>query len=740
MKPANRICKNCGKSREKGETGSLTQFINLCACNIVVENQESQGTVQICRDCGKKVGEGRKGSFTQFIFQSHFCSCNRPVLDGAFEFTPLSSPAFVAEDDACESELDLDPDLFPMDRYKPIRRLGKGASAEVYLASDRLLKKRVTVKLLHAHDRALLIAFQEEGKAISRLKDPNIIGILDFGVTKSSVPYMVLDFFDGITFRDYLDQSGIVDIEMCWIIFSQVCGGLAYAHEQGIYHRDIKPENILIAGFGTDDILVKIIDFGVAKVSEDSDRELNNQSYTVAGTPGYMSADQLLGYNYDARSEVYSVGCVLFEALSGKPPFKADTSLETLSLHAHAEIPSLNAVQSKKHYSQDIEEIVQKSLAKNPAERFQSMDELVSAIEKLFFTEGAHLHVKPLRESRIISEYTIPLILLFGLVCIVLPLFLMSMMRRDELKSDSYAFQYKEKEIRLEERKPAKMTSNLEPRSAGVGEDLLTPRLLPSGRLPQRYFAAGDWSDEDLKLIGSYRKIRGLSLGGKQITGSGLKYIVSIPLDGIDLGNTPVQDKYLAVLSEIKSLKKLKLNDTATTDLALYSISKLPNLTYLNLKNTMVSDASTASIGKFKKLAVLDLRQLKGFKGQKLSELSSCTNLFWLVLNDTKIGADGAMQLSKLKHLKHLSVENCGIVDDSLLSLSLMNLETIDLSRNELTYKGIEQLRSMKSLKRLLVADCPAISSQDIKRFAEIRPDCVVVTKIDPRLKWMYDY
>ncbi|MBZ0188171.1 MAG: protein kinase, partial [Candidatus Obscuribacterales bacterium] len=144
------------------------------------------------------------------------------------------------DDGEGEEELELAPESFPVDRFKPISELGRGAGGSVYLCRDRLLGKKVAIKVLHVLTGEQLIAFQEEARVTNKLDHPRIVSILDFGSTESGVPFMVLEYFPGETLREHLDNNGHMEEETARLVFLQVIDGLAYAHKRGIFHRDLK--------------------------------------------------------------------------------------------------------------------------------------------------------------------------------------------------------------------------------------------------------------------------------------------------------------------------------------------------------------------------------------------------------------------------------------------------------------------------------------------------------------------
>jgi serine/threonine protein kinase len=259
-------------------------------------------------------------------------------------------------------------------QYRLTDLLGTGAKGAVYKAEHLYLKRTVAIKMMHPNaiwDREALMRFHQEAQALSKLDHPNIIGVQQFGVDNTGAPYLVMDYLEGVTL-DKLLQLGRLDSADVLQIAMQTCDGLQHAHEQGIFHRDLKPSNILVFRNPENGRwLTKIIDFGLVK-------QVNEQSQTltstggVLGTPAYMSPETINGLPLDARSDIYGLGCVLYEMLSGELPFKAETDIEMA--HRHVNDPPPHLVHGDIWPS--LAAIVRKCLQKNTDSRFQSMAEL----------------------------------------------------------------------------------------------------------------------------------------------------------------------------------------------------------------------------------------------------------------------------------------------------------------------------------------------------------------------------
>lgn len=314
---------------------------------------------------------------TQWIFRSDLCGCQRS--DDGWSLAAGSPDS----DDG--PELELDPSTFPVERYKPLRELGSGASGTVYGCRDRLLGKLVAVKILRKLTAEQLVAFQNEARATSKLNHPAILKLLDFGPTDSGIPYMVLEYFNSITLGEYIEERGPLEIPQFLHVFLPIVAALGVAHSSGIFHRDLKPSNILISRCERTESgapAVKLIDFGVAQVKQDTYPSIVIQGQTIAGTPGYMSPDMITGKAYDERSEIYSLGCVMFESLTGFNPFRADTAMESFALQSQIESPLLSDYLDKT-FPEELEAFIARCLAREPEERFDTMGDVEERLNEI---------------------------------------------------------------------------------------------------------------------------------------------------------------------------------------------------------------------------------------------------------------------------------------------------------------------------------------------------------------------
>jgi eukaryotic-like serine/threonine-protein kinase len=268
-------------------------------------------------------------------------------------------------------------------RYKITEVMASGAMGAVYKAERVPVGKLVAVKFLHqsfAHDSEFQARFERETRVMAKLDHPNCVSVLDFGVWENS-PYLVMDFVDGVTLRSRLDkQKRIPPIEALQIT-RQILSGLAHAHKQNVFHRDVKPANIMISqeiGHGE---LVRILDFGLARLQGNVGRDAT-QTNMVVGTPNYMAPEQTVpGTTVDERTDLYAVGVVLYEMVVGDRPFQAEETLQLLGMHRAAPIPRLaDRVKEGVELPNGLQEVIDKAMAKAPADRYQTAIEMAQAI------------------------------------------------------------------------------------------------------------------------------------------------------------------------------------------------------------------------------------------------------------------------------------------------------------------------------------------------------------------------
>ena len=261
------------------------------------------------------------------------------------------------------------------ERYEIGGVLGRGGMAEVHRGRDLRLGREVAVKVLRhdlARDPSFQVRFRREAQASASLNHPAIVAVYDTGedrTTTGATPYIVMEYVEGETLRDVLRREGHLSPERAMALSADICGALDFSHRNGIVHRDVKPGNVMITPQGT----VKVMDFGIARAVSDSAATMTSTA-AVIGTAQYLSPEQARGEGVDARSDVYSMGCMLFELVTGAPPFTGDSPVAVAYQHVR-EDPRLPS-SINPGIPPELDAIVLKAMSKNPANRYQSAAEM----------------------------------------------------------------------------------------------------------------------------------------------------------------------------------------------------------------------------------------------------------------------------------------------------------------------------------------------------------------------------
>ncbi|NMD58415.1 MULTISPECIES: Stk1 family PASTA domain-containing Ser/Thr kinase [Tsukamurella] len=261
------------------------------------------------------------------------------------------------------------------DRYDLGETLGFGGMSEVHLARDTRLSRDVAIKILRAdlaRDPSFYERFRREAQNAASLNHPTIVQVYDTGEAQTSsgpLPYIVMEYVDGETLRDVLRRDGTIAPQAAMTWMADVCAALDFSHRNGIVHRDMKPANVMLTRAGE----IKVMDFGIARAMSDPSAGMT-QTAAVIGTAQYLSPEQARGDSVDARSDVYAAGCVLFELLTGQPPFTGDSPVSVAYQHVREDPPTPSAILDT--VPPELDSITLKALSKNPANRYQTAGEM----------------------------------------------------------------------------------------------------------------------------------------------------------------------------------------------------------------------------------------------------------------------------------------------------------------------------------------------------------------------------
>jgi len=318
------------------------------------------------------------------------CPACRVDYRGGEVFCPVDATRLVTTSQMSISPLDPDDPMIGVvlaGRYVVKSRIGEGGMGLVYEGLHRDIDKRVAIKVLRddlSRKPEVVARFRQEARSASRIGHDNIVDIFDFGETTHGASYFVMEYLEGEDLGNVLSRDATVDANRACAIVLQCCKALSATHAKGIVHRDIKPENIFLTQRDGVDDFVKIVDFGIAKMSDIEMDGAPGRKLTktgmIFGTPEYMSPEQAAGRELDHRVDVYALGVILYECLAGRVPFEGDTFMGVLTQHLSSAVPAISELNPNAEVSRELELVIGKALAKDPNDRYEDTEELAEAV------------------------------------------------------------------------------------------------------------------------------------------------------------------------------------------------------------------------------------------------------------------------------------------------------------------------------------------------------------------------
>ncbi len=284
------------------------------------------------------------------------------------------------------------------ERYRLERKLGAGGMGSVWLASDMSLDSTCAIKLVDPDkvgNEEVRVRFQREARAAAQIRSANVVDVFDHGLWQD-VPFIVMEYLEGEDLGARLDRKGRLDLRQTYDIVAQVARALVRAHAMGIVHRDLKPENIFLVP-GDDHEVAKVLDFGIAKLDQYSLRDKTTKTGSFMGTPYYMSPEQARGKNIDWRSDLWALGVIVFQCLTGKPPFESEALGDLMGMILYDPIPKITDRDSS--LPPEVEKFWQRAINRDRELRFQSAKELADALAETAMLERREVPTLPPRTS-----------------------------------------------------------------------------------------------------------------------------------------------------------------------------------------------------------------------------------------------------------------------------------------------------------------------------------------------------
>jgi serine/threonine-protein kinase len=311
---------------------------------------------------------------------------------------------------ALTSTIETDPLVNTLldDKYRLDARVGEGGMGSVYRATHVQMENTVAVKVLHAElasDQIAVERFRREARAAAHIRHPNAVAVTDFGVTKQDgIAYLVMEFLEGGDLRKKIKQDKRLDCTEAIVIMSQACAALNAAHEKGIIHRDLKPDNIWLLESTNPYAQVKVLDFGIAKLKAAPEASNLTQKGMIVGTPYYMSPEHCRSEELDPRSDIYSLGIILYEMLAGKVPFEGTSPLQVMYKHNSERPRPLSQI--RPDIPPQIEKVVMRALEKRKEDRQSSALELAAELERALYESGLGAQAPGWKPGATTQEYT----------------------------------------------------------------------------------------------------------------------------------------------------------------------------------------------------------------------------------------------------------------------------------------------------------------------------------------------
>ncbi|MGE0265680.1 MAG: protein kinase [Candidatus Obscuribacterales bacterium] len=580
-----------------------------------------------------------------------------------------------------------DPVLAISDRYEIHEKLGEGGAGLVFKARDSVLDQWVAIKVMMVDSDESAVRFQQEARAIGRLNHENIVRVFDFGQTGDGRLYMVSELLDGPTLKELIREHGNLSEDEAVPVFEQICRGLSYAHRNGVVHRDLKPANVMLLP-GEEGYSVKLIDFGLVKIL-DQDQRLTATGVGV-GSPPYMSPEQVEGREVDATTDIYSLGCLIFESLSGRPPLMGDSVIETMQMHRSTAPPGLSSM-TDQAVSAELEKLVASCLEKDREKRPESIDQVLALLQ------GQEEPLRPLSEDSPASiRPALPPVawLLPGALSLALIVAGVMLLRQPEQETvaarPSDSFNSVELPLNLMQ----------EPAASSMGD----------GK-----YSLFQYTDEGLRdFAREHPDAEDLQLDTSSINGPGLKYLKGLPIRYISLDRLPIKDHDFEYLGDLPELQTVHMQNNDTMKGSGYDVlSRLPLFGELKLTNGRLTERAFEAISKIEKPVRIDLTRCE-FPSGSLRKLRP-PNLERLYLVET-----GLHSLEDLRGLSCSNLDlgnNPGLADaDFSLLEEVEGLQSLFIDNCGVKSRGIIQLAGLEKVTWLSMTGCEA-GPDELARF-----------------------
>ena len=630
-----------------------------------------------------------------------------------------ADPAAVAQTVCPHSPLLTDDPLLGTtiaQRYRLLSVIGMGGWSTVYKAEDTKLGRLVAIKILHPHlcmDQEKLQRFQREAQSASTINNINVGTIYDTGMLPAGRPYIVMELVEGKSLAEVIAEHRplpeLIDI------FKQICRGLDTIHKNTIIHRDLKPSNIILSGEG----IVKLLDFGSAKWILANERLTKTDE--AIGTPSYMSPEQCWGRRVDARSDIYSLGCIMYEAVTGVKAFPSDSSMMCMQLQMQSMPPTFRHV-STTEAPAGLEHIIFKALAKNPGDRFDNAGALLDALDSYdkppSFAQKA-LHLVSRKKSKIKPWMLVTCSILATAIGVAAWMFVAPQLQ------------------------PKRTLSFPEGHSVGTLYEIKNPGRPGEARVrigdaQGQVSVAADASialnqipKKDASTFGFVDSLKpddlySVDLYDGTVTADSVRQLNKLSgLKVLSFSRSDLTDNTVSDLN-IPNLKGLDLTETKLTDVAIHHIVEgMPNLKWISLtSNPFVTNKGVSELANLKQVNAVKLAEMPKVTGECLTALSASPTLSFIEMTSDKVDNQQLPPLINAAFLHNLDVADTSVTDDAVATLAqCRSLNNLNLNEDKVTDACIPSLLKMKTLRHLHLSGTQ-ISKPGLGKLKSGLPEC----------------
>ncbi|MBX9939224.1 MAG: serine/threonine protein kinase [Candidatus Obscuribacterales bacterium] len=638
--------------------------------------------------------------------------------------------------------------------FQIAKPIGRGGMGTVYEVNHLALGRKCALKILSPElvNEVNWKRFQKEAKAIAGLSHPSLVHIYDLGIHNNRLPFYAMDLLKGEDLETRILKKGPLNLIDTVKLVLKLLDGIAYAHKHGIIHRDLKPANILLTNEANGETSVKILDFGIAKLAgldDESDDQHMTSTGEIFGSPFYMSPEQCMGETVDTRSDIYSIGCTLYEMLTGQVPLDGGSPLDTVMLHLE-ELPKSLSEKSGRNFPKSIETVVARSMAKLPQDRYQSAQEMAEDLKRILagkdLSQTSYASAARSKEPNRLpknkktkkdqdgpdkTESSGPWILaatvLISMVLMTVTALSLLPKEGKDSKSDennsstpSNNQNTKRPESSRDQLSPSFQSNLLMPDSTELADSNIDTSFPTTPTIPTVSYKNESESKESTELVFDFPAKFSIGTLNYAVQPSLYKFPQEAAL--YDKAVQELLSIPLTARGRISVEKGIPLAFTSNSfesSFAMLTGFQPNDLFQLTLANVNISNADLKPLTKLKGLRGLVLRNVV-LNDSQLEALDQLTNLRLLALDETTVATQSVGQLKILNNLSELKVSTDENFPELLVKLKeAKNLTNLTLT-GPITAEGLELVKDLNKLRRLQL-DSALLKSQHLETLGSLK-------------------